>query len=603
MSGGRLALRVPAIRGEPAHGLAMRLAWRCGKDTGAFLPGCGLAQRDLLAGRGAGRLAALADHDLIQLAWWTPAVDAPARSVRLAGQRIALGDWSTSARRWCGECLAEDFAVAAARSEPPAFHVHHRSSWDVRSVAACPRHGASLLSACPACGASQGWGGRLDRCRCGAHLAVPGERLGRAGTSDAFLHRLLTGRTITTLPFPTPHYDDLVRLLERLGAVGVRSHASGRAAAVPAGEARDRGMLILDDWPRAFHRALDAVAGARPARQGLLARYGWVYAGWIKDLPPEPYCNAIREALRSHAVAGEALAADEARLGHVPGAVTLSATAAAGLLGMGYAGMRRLLDREALVPSGARRGVAFPIRRTRLADVIRARGNMVGPSGLASLLGTGRGQARRVAAVIGLSSQGGRYDGVEATRRLARLRGHAVPATEGSSGMRPLPAACKSVGVPLDAACAALAAGALHVYAGEGSGLRGLLVLPAELRTIAHARGMSVEDAGVELGVHHEATRALVRHGHLRRGTNGRGVDRAGVRRFKSDFMPASELARSLGTSPRAAIERLAKSGLRPAIGPPECRAAFFHRHSATRLAKDLRPIPPTSRAPRRAVS
>jgi hypothetical protein len=587
LTGSLLALRVPAIRGESALGLGARLAWRHGMAIGPFASRSGFSARGLAVGRDAVRLAEIAGQDPAPLVEWSPAVDAAARTVRLAGQRVSLGDWTTTRRCWCGECLAEDRAAAARLGQPPYFHVHHRSLWDISSIPSCIRHKVELRSGCPVCGDGQDWSSRLDSCRCGADLAVPGDGIGRSGIGDDFLHSMLRGEPTPALPFPTPHYDEMERLLVRLGAVGVWLHPRRPVEPHAAADARDRGVAVLADWPRLFHRALDAVAAARPGGRGLIARYGWVYTGWIAGLPDAPYGKVLREAFRRHASGSGAMATDEARLGHIPPSVTVSATGAAKLLRMSFAPARRLLAREGLVPLGSRPGVAFPIRRGSLCRAVGVRERGIGTSDLAVMLGTGRGQARRVAVSLGARSRGGVYDRADAMRRLRKLRSLALPSCDAPLSTRALSSACRSVGVPMEFACAALETGNLRAYVGEQEGLDGLLIVPSELRALRAGRPLSIEAAAMELGVHHEAARALVKLGHIRKGEKGRGVDRADVRRFASGHVAAAELARQLGTRPRTIIERLTGAGLPPEVGPPQCRAAFFRRDAAILLVQE----------------
>ncbi len=589
MRGERLSLRLPRIRGEPAHGLIGRLAARHGRgDVGAFASACGLSLRSLLAGRGATMLARLVGIEADGLGHFSPDIDASSRTVRLGGERIALGDWSVSSRRWCCGCLAEDRSAASARGEPESFHMHHRCWWDVRSITSCPRHGTPLRETCASCGRRQGWGGRIDRCGCGTSLLSMVEDRGADRVSDAFLAGRIMGAADPATRLDALGYDDAVRLLDRTGEIEGWSRFRPARPQEERGTIRDRGLDMLSNWPDGFQMALDTVVGEAPPRAGLLARYGWVYEFWIKDLPAEAFGNELRRELRRHAVANGIMAADEVRLGHDPEVATVSATAAAGLLGMGYARARRALDREGLVPVGARRGVTIPVPHSGLASALRRRRATVGLTGLREVFGVGRGQARRVAVAAAIPSVGGRYDGKAASRYVARLRGYACHKDSSAKRTIPLPIACRAVGVPLDVACAAVAEGKLDVAAGPGIGLTGLHVKPADLRELASARGLSIERTAARLGVHHEVARALVRQGHLGSGVGIRGVGADDVERFRSEYVPAAELARSVGTSPRKVLRRLGEMGMRPVIGPPDCRAAFFRRDPAVALAKRI---------------
>lgn len=110
------------------------------------------------------------------------------------------------------------------------------------------------------------------------------------------------------------------------------------------------------------------------------------------------------------------------------------------------------------------------------------------------------------------------------------------------------------------------------------------MVRPADLRRLRKDDGLTVEEAAKALGVHHEAVRSLRRSGLLGRVRPGRRSLRRGeVDAFARRYMPASEAARLLGTSPKRATRLMAERQVAVAAGPPTCRQTFYLRADAQR--------------------
>ncbi|AWN42621.1 hypothetical protein DK389_21580 [Methylobacterium durans] len=598
-----LGLRVPEMTDEPAHGAMMRLAARHRRsgDTAGFAADCGLAFRAILRGGSAGEVACLAGFDPLALGLRSPLIDAARRTVELNGEFIALGDWSVTSRRWCPHCLADDARLALDRGLPPERLAHHRYWWDVRSVSGCVAHGVPLARSCRACGRNPGWAGPVDRCRCGASLSSAPELGGRPpGPADRYLtERLLGSRAQACLVDPLT-YQEAVRALERLGiaAQGRWSSRKPRPSASEASAYRNAGMELIADWQNGLRQALDRILAdgrSRGGRPGLIGSYGWVYELWIGGLPDNGFGRMLKRALREHAVANGVISGRERALGWAPGTPLVDLTAATSSLGMGHRRARGLLLRHGMLSGGIRRSVAFPIDGARLTHLRETLGRTTDAKGLRMILGVGKAQAGRIVdtgliASAGIGTGGaepeGRFEVAAAERFLRTLVVGAPIRRSTPSGSAMLASACRSVGVPIEVACAGLQAGTLRatgVSPGRLS-LATVMVRPADLRRLRKGDGLTVEEAAGQLGIHHEAARSLRRIGLLGQGRAGpRSLRRCDVDAFARRYMPASEAARLLGTSPRRASRIMAERGVAIAAGPPTCRQIFYLREDAQR--------------------
>jgi hypothetical protein len=591
---------------EPAHGSMMRLTARHRRrsDTAGFAADCGLAFREILRGGSVGEVACLAGFDPLALGRRSPRIDAARRTVELNGQRIALGDWSVTNRRWCVHCLADDARRARDRSLPPERLAHHRYWWDVRSISGCVAHGVPLAQTCGACGRNPGWAGPVGRCRCGASLASAEEPGGqRPGPADRYLTERLLGTRSEACLIDSLTYQEATRALERLGlaAQGRWSSRKPRCSASEASAYRNAGMEMLADWQHGLRQALDRILAdgrSRGGRPGLIGSYGWVYELWIGGLPDEGFGRTLRRALREHAVANGVISERERALGRGPETPLVDLTAAASSLGMGHRRARGLLLRQGMLPGGIRRSVAFPIDRVRLAHLCETLGRTTDAKGLRVILGVGKAQTRRIADTDLIASAGTRNGGaasvvrfeVAAAERFLRRLVVGVPTRRSApNGSTMLASACRSVGVPIEVACAGLQAGSIRA-AGISPGrlsLATIMVRPADLRCLRKGDGLTVEEAAGQLGIHHEAARSLRRIGLLGHGRAGpRSLRHGDVDAFARRYMPASEAARLLGTSPRHASKIMAERGVAVAAGPPTCRQIFYVREEAQLRAR-----------------
>lgn len=577
-----LPLRLRPIFGEPAHGALLRLAGRHGEVRATwFATSLGLDHREVLAGRHVLAIAVRAGLDEKPLTRFSPKIHPASRTVLLAGQEIALGDWSVSSRRACPACCAADEADASSTGRDPDWVVAHRAFMDVRSIGRCPVHRLPLSDACTGCGAALRWSrAPLGACPGGCRLAW----FGAHGDLDVGLDAYFAARIGFGTAPAVPVLDALpfrraVQLCERVGRLEVLGWARRLPRQTPEADAtcRRRGFAMMADWPASIHRALDdilATAIAAGTEDGIIARYGWVYPDWLA-VEDDEAAAVVAPLVRDHAVLNAVVARDEPMLGHLP-PPTMTLMAAVRLGGMGFERTRALLDGAGAIPSGSRRGVAFALHPATATAVIRvARGTLLTREEAASRLGTSR---TRVADLLqkGLLDREGRQvtaSSVEALLRLLRSRCAPGPAPRLAV---PLIRGCRGRGVSLTEACAQVVAGGLTVWGSRANAdLSTLLVRPADLG--APRRELSLVAGARRVGVHPECMGQLVREDVVGRSRDG-GVDAGSLEAFTRHYVPASQIAAKEGRSARAVIAELNHRDVLPAFGPPAFRQVIYLR-------------------------
>jgi len=599
----RLPLRVPYRVGEPGHGLLARLGARHQEtDIRAFAAKCGLSFDRVALGHNLDQLAVVAGLSLESLRQASPAINAGARVVRLGKDLVRLTDWSPRRRRWCPMCLNDDVNWAlnsGRRIETAAFH---RFWWDLKSIGSCPLHRSLLQDRCIACGSMVEWSGRpLHLCACGSSLAasVPHE-IRVADPDDLYLVARLTGSDHPPVPLlDAISLKDVISGVERLGLAVSRSW-SGIKPVVTEAEAkaaRAEGMRVALAWEAPFVGALDRLvreARGREAPKGMIGTYGWIYEHWASILPGDTFGVEVKTALREHAVANGVVAEGEPLLGKQSGLGAVNITGAARALGQSYERTRRTLDKAGLLPIGARQGVAVPVDSKWVARTKAAQERTINLKGLQNLLGIGKAQTRRIVegGLVPAGPAGsdelcsGRFLLSDAHDFVARVRKKTPQRNSIPVRAALLPSACRSVGIRIEVAVRLILEGNVSpvgVLAGS-VGISGVLVHPADLRrTAGKALALTVEGAARELGVHSDVARFLVRRRYLPVRSDGarRSIDRASLQQFHAKHMSGVEVARILGASPRHIARKLAAVGVKPVIGPPECRQLFFDRQLA----------------------
>ena len=151
----RLALRVRPAPFEPGWALFNRLALRHGCESRLeFARQVPLADRtdfvrDMERGRRFDDIARLSSVPLETLLY--NSIIQTIEGSLLAGELVSRSrnlSYSCNFARICPDCLRSDIEQDEG---PVACRPRRRSWWDVAKISSCPRHGRTLLAACPAC--------------------------------------------------------------------------------------------------------------------------------------------------------------------------------------------------------------------------------------------------------------------------------------------------------------------------------------------------------------------------------------------------------------------------------------------------------------------
>lgn len=569
--------------GEPPHGAFMRLAARNGaRSPGHLAKTLGISMRAVMAGHHQTQIEIWAGLPKGSLARFYVQASANTRIVCLAGQKIALGDWSTNQRRICMACLTGDRSVAAAQGLPADAVIHTRAIWDVRSIITCPVHDSSLTDRCPKCKRVLSWSDpAVGKCGGGCDLDAESQVVITDPLSRYLAARLGFGEAPGEPHLDHLEYRHVVRFCELLGLAKVRcwSPYLERRTRADTVSARRTGFSNLGDFDRNFWAMLDAILASRPCvaqPKGMIAAYGWVYNYWASH--GGPIAGPIRRRLREHAAANGIIATDEPLFGlKTPPTVTIKQLRAA--LGSGYNSTRRELIGAGLRPQGTRRGVSSAIPMQAIGVIRNARLQLpLGTRAVGKKLGVGRGCARDLIALKLIGRCAGGCAPEEVDRFETRLTercgsdGHvlAIPVTQ----------AARSRNIRIAYVLEAILAGRLRAWLSpDGPSLpiaARLLVVPPEI-AVEPKSSVPIAKAAKLLKLHPEAVSQLVMRGCIAR-VDGRGVCVQSVAAFLRTFMPLAPVARQRRTSSRDLARQLAKNDVYPAFEPPSYRQLVYER-------------------------
>lgn len=582
---GAIALRVPSVSKEPAHGLLARTATRLRLTPATLAADLGLEISALARGDGLDRFATAIGIDAATLSRSTASRGSRPGQLTLMGETLGRGDLSVSPRRRCPRCLAEDRSAARAKGLAERYAAWHRPWWDTTMVLSCPIHRSLLADACDACGEQVDWRSpSVDVCRCGAPLWLDHDGGSLRCDGDAYLLARLEGRSRGAVPL----LDALTlaraaAVMGRLGECGL-----GFATSRPAVAAADlvgltaNGFHIARTIETSFPRILDdVVAGAGGDAVGLVASYGWAYRSWLAPPGGDHSGGILRDALLHHAAERGIIATDELQASE--NAVTLGE--ASDMLGMGHERTRRIAVRAGLVPTGSRRGVNFAIDRDAAQELARRLGSLVDGRTAAMLLGIGRSQFRSLVAAglvapdeeAGRLGSGALYDVERLVAWVASLAVGVPDLSRTPASCLPLPTACRNFSVSLVDVCHAISSGTLTPIGvrGEKGRLTSILVSCREMKALRDPDPLTVGGVARSLTIHPEAASALVRAGLL--GPAGTVTDQ-GLVDFTSANATPRDLAGEFGTSPRTVVARLRRAGIAPKLSPPAFRQLFYDR-------------------------
>jgi hypothetical protein len=261
---------------------------------------------------------------------------------------------------------------------------------------------------------------------------------------------------------------------------------------------------------------------------------------------------------------------------------TVGLVDASRILGRGFDTTKRLLaGREFAGDGSSGRSVPMAIRRSAVEEIARQHEATLTLEEVAAALAVSKSRARRVAEsglvrVLQQPAGGGRarwaIDGDSVRQLVGRLEANVKPTTGRDVPFNHAAEALRRVGVDLPGMLRMLLDGRLAPAAVDGAerGLRHLRFDAREVRQVCRGLDgspfLTVQVAAERLGLKWEVVEHLVRHGVLKASEGGVAADE--VARFTADYVSGAELARKLGTSPRALARRLEAQGVVPVSGP-----------------------------------
>lgn len=517
--------------------------------------------------------------------------------------------WVHRRARWCPVCLAQ--------------HGHGRIGWELLFADACARCGHWLLDACSACSDPVTWRrGALARCACGANLCDQPSRI--APTAVVKLSRAMEQLALGLPDCELPHLRGLSiaqcsRLVRVLGAYGSARHQRSPQKIVGA-DTMDVSWTIssvageiLSNWPTAFHAFLARQAGLHSTTEGRMTGvFGGFYRALYKGLQ-EPEFDWVRRAFEDF-IAENWTGAIGRRNRRMPEAVLarlawLPATEAASQLGISVRRLEHLIQSGRVEASRRKSAAGREFVMVRREDVQVLNEDVTSDLTLAqaaSMLGIKRQRLGRLLAslcpaAVKLTLQGTPWviprDWLEAwLGRVSVLpQVHEVPqgAVSLDSLLRYGPLDDQAMVELLND----IAANRIQLI-GKLDGHRGIAGLLVDRQQVIDAchrsgrDGLSVPLAAERLGVKQEVGYALVRAGLLVAEHRSRGrrsaavVSDASIDLFNATYIFATELARSLGRSPRAVVQALAEEKVEPVAGPSQgnCRQVVYARRDLAAL-------------------
>ena len=577
---------------EPGHGVFVRLAARNGyDDVRLFAKAHCISYRKILTGHRADQIAMMAGLKPVMVQRCSP-VMLPRRKVLICGETVNLGDWSTSRRRFCPKCLQVDRHVAQTIGIEDRAYASHRTIWDISSVLGCPSHRIKLRNRCHRCEAALGWHSpdMLVCPICHVDLAsAPIEPV------DDPIGRYVYSRLCGKRTMDAPILDRLppwsaIKLCERLGQITTIGYAKSIPSQTQESVflARSIGIGMCRNLKNAVVSSLDNLLVSSGTRAlGLYPTYGWVYGEWLAK---EDASNGqLRKILFDHAVRNEIISANEPVLGNNPPR-SLSMTAAAKILGVGYDTAYDLLKSRRAIPAAARRGVAFTVDPNIVEEVKveTAKPGGISLAHAAALLKTGKMQvADLIRAKLLMPSNCEAIAPRSLTVMLEKLEAVCVGAAS-SPRHTALGVAARDTAVPLHRIIEAIQLGALECYLGRGTGLARFYTDKLNVINLRPVRKrVSVEEAAHRIGVHSDCARALARAGAI---TNDRGcITSRAISRFEGEFIAGSRLARTLHKSPRSVHLQLRAVGIYPAFDIKKFRQIIYRQSELSDLPSLVR--------------
>ncbi|MGB3501068.1 MAG: TniQ family protein [Mesorhizobium sp.] len=397
--------------------------------------------------------------------------------VTLMGERFRASDYSTRHRRWCPECLLETGS--------------HRTWWDLTYVTSCPRHLTALSESC-ACGLRPTWGNStsLAHCRCGRELSSsPKEAL---APSDVAFDDYLVGR-MTGEKSRSVRWLDSMEMHEVIDTV----RALGRFVLDPFSETvfshrqEDRRRLVS----AGFLAALDLPGAVEAALERIDAEMGHMLTAphfmhsdefrcWLLADPDSGIKSVVRRVIRRWTEASTAEMPDSLPYGY------FTLVHAAEVCDFSIFGIRAVLESYRKIP---RRPFYANVDPVTLAWLRHHVGNRMNTKQIAEELDI------TVREIFPLRQEGYIKPFVEAAgtmslffspdepKRLMNLIASRCLAENGiAENTHPLPAASRSIGVPVSGLVSSIMDGKLRLagVSRDGVGLSKFLVVTREAASL-----------------------------------------------------------------------------------------------------------------------
>lgn len=526
--------------------------------------------------------------------------------------------WLHRRARWCPRCLG-DYGFG-------------RVGWELLFADACASCGSWLVDVCHQCSTPVSWSRpSMTRCRCNANLCdAPSSAAPQAVVRlSQSMEQLVLGLPETEMPeLNRLSPQQCSRLVRLLGVYGSSQHARAPQKIATA-EALDVSWTVssvaaemLDTWPAGLHHMLERQSKL-VAGQASSGRLSGVFGGFYRALYgafKDPEFDWVRVAFEDYIAAHWSGAMGRrnlrmpdslwSRLNWVP------LSAAASQTGLSKRRISDLIESNAI--QAARRTTAsgrefVMVRQKDIQTLVSVVTADICLAEASSVLGVKRQRLSRLLPLLCPDSRKSTLHGTpwlipkdwvhKWTEMLESLTEHdKVPPWSVSLDQ------LLRYG-PLDdhRICSLLRDVEARVFQPigrytESVGLAGLLFHCDQLLERYGGQTstiLSIPDVADRLGVKQEVAYALANLGLLeielytcgRR--QARGVSATSLEKFLACFVFVSNVAKSLGRSPRAVITALTEDGVKPVAGPAlrNCRQTVYFR-------KDLETIPWLASAP-----
>lgn len=526
--------------------------------------------------------------------------------------------WNHRYARFCPHCLAED--------------PHWRAGWELMFHDACVHHGVWLVDQCSSCGEMVSWQrDALLRCQCGSDLRA--EQVSACPDNVRRLSELLLGKLSAKedsypLPLQKTDLEQTQRLIRYLGTYMNLQAGRNPLKVQQAGAMKHSWPItslaaeILADWPNAFIQSLEKIQSdvvSTDARR-LGSVFGHAYHYLYRGLGGSAF-NPVRQAFEtwlSYSWRG-GLAKRNRRLALLllDRATWIPASLARDTLGISHQRLLHLIregviEGETYLSQSGRRFVM--VRRDQLDTVRQGLSGEIDMKTAGSALGLTKKRMRQILRLLfpnahktGISASTPwsvpRAD-VESLIVLSKDLPRVSIPDEGSVSLDHIFRYWAWTAEEIACLIEAVRDGDLKPdsFLDGGSGINGWVfqenILHAwRARSIqGYGTWLTVPQVAKLLGIKQQVAYDVVNK-HLmhseavhRQPRGGVRVHRRHVERFKNEYVFCTEIAQTLGMSPRKAKSLLAECNIKPVSGPgiDDARQLLYLRHESLGKALEV---------------